>query len=381
MRDDAVVKSFRADDARSALAAVKAALGPEAIIISTQEIPGGLFQRPKIEVTAARPSAPAAASAPSGLARYAAPSAPQPPAPAPPGPGVELLAAELGRLRATVDGMRAALERTEKANDEAPARFSPAVMPLYRQLLARGLEATLADELIRLAAGAQGAQGDALWKAVRELLAERLVVSRAPWLPGARRVIALVGPTGVGKTTTLAMIAARALVEQRLKVALITVDTYRIGAAEQVARYGALMNVPTHVARDAAELDRALGATSGAELVLIDTAGRSKPDEIARQAQQLAGVPGLQRYLCLSAASGGAELATAARRFAPLKPTRLVFTKLDEAGGPASILSALTEVPRPIACVTDGQRVPEDLHAFTSAQLVDLVTGATPPGR
>ncbi|MEW5738145.1 MAG: flagellar biosynthesis protein FlhF [Myxococcota bacterium] len=387
----AMVKTFRARDARSALAAVKAALGPDAVILSTQEVNGGLFRKAEIEVTAALEPAPAApkgltprappppASPPArhGAARYAAP--PPPPAEEVAAPGV--IAEELIALRSAVESMRSQLKQQALAPQAEAPRFPEPVMELFDHLVARGLDEGLAEELLRLAAGAHGTQPDVLWRSVRELLAERLIPSRAPWMSGPRRAIALVGPTGVGKTTTLAKIAARALMESRLKVALITVDTYRIGAAEQVARYGSMMNVPTRVAHTEKDLARALEFSRTADLVLIDTAGRSKADDIARQAQMLKSVADVDLYLCLSAATGARELAAAAARYAPLKPTRLIFTKLDEADGPAALVSALGPVGRPIACVTNGQRVPEDLHALTANELVGLVAGDFRPGR
>jgi flagellar biosynthesis protein FlhF len=378
----AMVKTFRARDARSALAAVKAALGPEAVILSTQEVSSGLFRKPEIEVTAAldptpTPGTPPAATPPRhGAARYG--SLTPPPSEAPGEPASSLIADELIALRSVVEGMRSQLKAQAAVSQSGSPRFPEPVLRLFEHLVGRGLDERLAEDLLRLAAGVHGAEPQAMWRAVRELLAERLIPSRAPWMPGPRRVIALIGPTGVGKTTTLAKIAARALVEGHLKVALVTVDTYRIGAAEQVARYGNMMNVPTRVAHTEAELARALEFSRQADLVLIDTAGRSRPDDIARQANMLRSVPDVDLYLCLSAATGARELAAAAARYAPLKPTRLIFTKLDEAAGPAALVSALGPVGRPIACVTDGQRVPEDIHALSAAELLDLVAGHPP---
>jgi flagellar biosynthesis protein FlhF len=179
----------------------------------------------------------------------------------------------------------------------------------------------------------------------------------------------------VGKTTTLAKIAARAIMESKLKVALVTVDTYRIGASEQVTRYGEIMGVPTYVARDRIELSRVMEKVAGADLVLVDTAGRSVSEAVARQAERLRSIDGISLYLVVSACSGARELAAAAERYRALQPDRLIVTKVDEAVGPGSLLSASVRIGRPIVAVADGQRVPEDVHALSSPELVDLVVG------
>ena len=103
--------------------------------------------------------------------------------------------------------------------------------------------------------------------------------------------------------------------------------------------------------------------------------GRSSPEDVARQAALVRTVPRLQLHLCVSAATGALELAAVADRYRELSPDRLVLTKADEAAGPGSVLSASVRICRPISCVTDGQRVPEDIHAFTGPELVDLVVG------
>jgi flagellar biosynthesis protein FlhF len=110
-----------------------------------------------------------------------------------------------------------------------------------------------------------------------------------------------------------------------------------------------------------------------ADLVLVDTAGRSVAEDIARQAALVRALPKVQVQLVLSAATGALDLAAAAERYRPVQPDRLILSKLDEAVGPGAVLSAAVRVGRPVSCVTDGQRVPEDLHEVTGPQLVDLV--------
>jgi flagellar biosynthesis protein FlhF len=185
----------------------------------------------------------------------------------------------------------------------------------------------------------------------------------------------MIGPTGVGKTTTIAKIAARALLDSRLKVSLVTVDTYRIGATEHIGRYGEIMGAPTHVARDAATLAEALARSADADLVLVDTAGRPDAPSIAAQTALLHTVPDIELHLVLSAASGAREIRAAAKRYEKVGVHRLIFSKLDEADGPGSVLSAAAAVTAPVSCIADGQRVPDDIHSAAGPRLIDLIIG------
>jgi flagellar biosynthesis protein FlhF len=370
------VRTFRAPDSASALAAVKSALGPDALILSTRAVDGGLFRRPEVEVVAATTS-PAWASAPR-QAPLAAPGGPPPPPPASRPPD-DALEREVRLLRRSVEDTRRALATvTNEARAGREMQLPPAATQVCVRLVARGVEPELAEAFVRTALATTRAEPVAILAAVKDLAAERLVPCRAPWLLDGPQTIAVIGPTGVGKTTTLAKIAARALLETSKRVAFVTLDTYRVGATEQLARYGEIMGVPVLVARDRAELLRAAERVRDADLVLVDTAGRSSPEDVARQAAIVRALPRVRVHLVVSAATGALELAAVADRYRELSPDRLVVTKLDEAAGPGGILSASARIGRPVACVADGQRVPEDLHAPTGPELVDLVVGKEP---
>jgi flagellar biosynthesis protein FlhF len=382
------VRTFRAPDPTAALAAVKAALGADAVILSTRTVDGGLFRKPEIEITAAveHLASPPARKRPARPAPPAQASQPRPelnvaprPAPAPIRPHDDELQDEIRYLRKSVEEARRALTAvTQEARAGRDLQLPPAGAEVYARLACRGMEPALAESLVRSALAAVPPEPGRVLAAVKDLLGERLVPCRAPWLLDGRHVIAMVGPTGVGKTTTLAKLAARALLETRKRVAFVTVDTYRIGATEQLARYAEIMGVPVLVARDRSELLRAMERVADADLVLIDTAGRSSPEDVARQAALVRTVPRVQLQLCVAASTGAMELAAVAERYRTLAPDRLALTKVDEAAGPGSVLSASVRICRPISCVADGQRVPEDIHAYTGPELVDLVVGREP---
>ena len=354
---NAIVKTFRGRDPKSALEAVRASMGDEAIILNTREV-GGILGRREVEITAVR-------SGNDGPDKKGRPAD---------------IESEVASLRRAVEDLRAELHggkaepKSMRPRNENPS--SDAAGRLQQRLIERGVEPSLAGDLAREALRGAGGPGDKeLTLALAQAVRSRLVTARPPWEGEERRIVALVGPTGVGKTTTIAKIAAHALLDSRLKVSLETVDTYRIGASEHIQRYGEIMNVPTHVARDEASLREAIFRSGDAHLVLVDTAGRSDPAALTAQAQLLHKVEGLECHLVLCAASGGREMRAAAKRFHAYKAGRMIFSKLDESDGPGSLLSAAVEAKLPIACITDGQRVPEDIHPATGQGLVERILG------
>jgi flagellar biosynthesis protein FlhF len=356
---NAIVKTFRGRDPKSALEAVKASLGEEAIILNTREV-GGLWGRREIEITAVR-----SGDEPGGKKQRPM--------------DVE---SEVAALRRIVEDLRAEIRGGGKAEPKsmrpraAENGLAEPAGRLQQRLVERGVEPALANDIARQAVrGAGGPTDKDMLVSLAETVRSRLATARPPWEGGERRVLALVGPTGVGKTTTIAKIAAHALLDSRLKVSLVTVDTYRIGASEHIQRYGEIMNVPTHVARDEASLREAIFRSGDAHLVLVDSAGRSDQAALTAQAQLLHKVEGLECHLVLSAASGAREMRAAAKRFHAYRAQRMIFSKLDESDGPGSILSAAAEAKLPIACITDGQRVPEDIHPATGQGLVDRILG------
>lgn len=199
-----------------------------------------------------------------------------------------------------------------------------------------------------------------------------LVLTGGAAEPGGRRVLALVGPTGVGKTTTLAKIAGDACFHRGLSVALVSSDSYRVFGAQHFGAYAALMGLPFYAVGSALEMRTLLsGPLVDADLVLVDTSGRSPndPGGIAEIQQLLAACPELDVHLALSANMRARDLALALDAFSVLPVHHLVFTKLDEATSRGGVFTTALKARRPVSWLGTGQGVPDDLEVATAAAL------------
>jgi flagellar biosynthesis protein FlhF len=268
----------------------------------------------------------------------------------------ESVAGEIKDLRRLLETQLASFAWSD-LNREAPVRAR-----LLREMAKFGVDTVLAHQLAHEIPPDLGSQ-EALRALVRRF-GERLPL--APWdMADQGGVFAVVGPTGVGKTTTIAKIAARfALRHSVEQLGLVSTDTYRIGARQQLSNFARILRAPMHVAESSDELRRVLDGFASKKLVLIDTAGMSQRD--VRLANQFATLqaPGhrVRTVLALSAGADRGCLAEALNVFQSANPEALIVTKLDEAASLGGVLSLAIRVGLPIAYLSDGQRVPEDLH-------------------
>lgn len=189
------------------------------------------------------------------------------------------------------------------------------------------------------------------------------------------RIIALVGPTGVGKTTTTAKLAAMYALNRGNKVALITMDIFRVGAVEQLKTYSRIMGIPLEVASTPKELEKAVEKHSTCDLIFIDTAGRSHKDKekLDEMKNFLDNKIPIEVYLCLSATTKDRELEEILNRFKIFQVSKVVFTKIDESESFGNMVNLLMKDNLQIAYFTTGQRVPEDIEVATSAKLADMI--------
>lgn len=189
------------------------------------------------------------------------------------------------------------------------------------------------------------------------------------------RIIALVGPTGVGKTTTTAKLAAMYALNRGNKVALITMDIFRVGAVEQLKTYSRIMGIPLDVASTPKELEKAVEKHANCDLIFIDTAGRSHKDKekLDEMKNFLDNKIPMEVYLCLSATTKDRELEEILNRFRIFQISKVVFTKIDECESFGNMVNLLMKDNLQIAYFTTGQRVPEDIEIATPAKLADMI--------
>ena len=349
------VRTFRAATMRDALRRVKQELGPDAALVGSRSLPGTGDGR-GVEVTASAPSPNRSASVPT-------------PARSNPYAGLDprtAHAANIVRELIGAGGLPVAPVAEER--------------PDFQRLVGCDVAPAAARRLIETL-------GEASYQAVAAVLAEDLPVAGGIAVDPARRhVAAFVGPTGVGKTTTLAKLAARLCLRHGRRVGLVAADTYRIGAVEQLATYARILAVPFEVAGDAEALPTSLAKLDDCDVILIDTAGRA-PREDAHLSELAALLDAaapdgtaVEAHLVLSVAAGPRALARAAVRYGRLRPATTVLSKLDEAeGAGAAVDLLLSHPPAPVSLLTYGQDVPDDLCEATPANLAAACQGDWEP--
>ncbi|HVZ95143.1 MAG TPA: flagellar biosynthesis protein FlhF [Phycisphaerales bacterium] len=421
------IRTFRARTPAEALKQVRDSLGPGAIILHTRTFKtGGLFgfrakSWTEITASAARETTPVERAAqPRSVLRAAAPiSAPRAQAVRPQASNSRAQAPTPAPVTSTPKPQSIA-DRPEAGSrkSEAPRSSDPpslrdematikrlvghvlqssrgsrtpgipdALFEHYLRLIESEVAAELADEIVARVRHdlrpEQLAQHELVRGEILRRLAAHIPVAECD-APTARPsdgrplTIALVGPTGVGKTTTIAKLAATYRLRQRRRVGLITCDTFRIAAVDQLRSYAEIIGLPLKVVMTPAEMSAACASLAGFDIVLIDTAGRAPTD--AARLEELRAILNAadphQTHLVLSSVSSEAVMCEAAERFAPLTPPgsrRVVFTKLDEAVNFGMLLSVARRIDAKLSFITTGQEVPDQIEPGDASRLASLI--------
>jgi flagellar biosynthesis protein FlhF len=252
--------------------------------------------------------------------------------------------------------------------------------PMVSELSRRGIDEQALSKIIRLALQ-KYPQPDSqsnfmLQDFCKEVIADIIQVS-GPIADGfsTQKRVALVGPTGVGKTTTIAKLAADYMVNSDKKMALVTIDTYRVAAVEQLKVYGEIMDLPVEVVMQPEQLREVFDRHRDKDLILIDTAGRSPKDDMSLQelGSFLGPESGTENHLVLAATTRDEELRESVSKFGGLNLKSLIFTKLDECESLASLINVGGMAGKPLSYLTNGQRVPEDLFLADPGNVAELI--------
>jgi flagellar biosynthesis protein FlhF len=408
------IKTFYTKTMSEALREIKAHLGPEAMLLSTKEIPrrAGVWGRSSgFEVVAASDHSdegdvfsPSSEQLIDDGKEYSSEKAfagqeteePLPETYSPrtmaKKPKASPVAAPKANAKANAKENAKAKAKAKKSGRNKVAEKSDAVLSdsefpikgriplgLYHDLIECGVESSLARELLlsgceNLTAGQKRSRPALLRSIAQAAMPFVAAPSMQNGMPG-KKIVAFIGPTGVGKTTSLAKLAARLALQKKKKVVLVTLDGYRIGAIEQLRSYAGLMGIPFRFVDQVSDLAQVIEENNRRDYILIDTAGRGPKDMKAMHALAafLKQSNHIERHLVLSATTKQSDMRKIMDQFEICAPDHLLFTKLDETSTPGPILNELVRTRKSFSYYTNGQKVPDDLHAVPRERIIDIV--------
>ncbi|MCD6569695.1 MAG: flagellar biosynthesis protein FlhF [Deltaproteobacteria bacterium] len=359
------IKTYKAFSMKDVLARVKAEMGSNAVIISTRQVKEGgfgLMTRPMVEVTAAVDYDQKMYRSHFKEGYYKDNSySSQGRAHIPRNKNLNIegnvgcIASEVAQLKDMINVLlkRSGVELNKKST-------------LKHALISRGISESIVELII-------SKMGDNVEiNEIKKLLVRIVRISKAP----TARTCIFLGATGVGKTTTIAKIAARAVLNQGKKVGIITLDTYRIGAIEQAQTYAKILSIPFRSVTTPDEFKMAVSRFNETDLILVDTVGRSPfcHDYIKELHQFFDNIP-MYKFLLVPVATRDIEMERATKNFSEVGVDSMIFTKADEAITFGSIITHNLLFRSPIAYITVGQKVPEDIEEASSSRIVELCLG------
>ena len=371
------IKSYYSRTVEDAMAAARQEMGPDAMLVNSRKTPPEARHLGEYEVVFGVVGA-AVGPAEASLKLPGEPAESFPSSPPPLG---DRLSSEVADLKKELEGMRRAITRTAYS----PSQWigvSPDISDAYAALTAAEVSPELAREIVQAAGDsfngrvAQRGDGPAFQRAFRDEIAKRFTadptLGRGPAQP---RIVAMVGPPGSGKTTTLVKLAVNYGLAARRPVLLLSMDTYRVAAADQLRSYAAILGVGFQLLETVSSMAQAIEENRGKELIFIDTPGLAYGDLADSESLShfLATRGDIDTHLVLPASMKAADLSRMVDAFEILRPRHLLFTKLDETGTYGPIFGEAARSGKPLSFFTAGQRIPEDLEAASSERMLDLM--------
>jgi flagellar biosynthesis protein FlhF len=401
------LQTFKAATMAQALHQVKSAMGHDAIILHTRTYQHrqwlGLKRKEMVEITAGKsagiPRRPKAAApsmyGPAFTKASLLPSA-QPTIRTPVENGRQLLqtpaagnAMMLGITQEMTQLKNLVHDLVKETRHAHEPQVPEALFEHYDRLIQNQVAEELAREIIKTMQKELRPEYLAKSEYVRDKIAEhieKLIPTTGPIIRKKTvgpHVVALIGPTGVGKTTTLAKLAANLKLREKHRVGLITLDTYRIAAVDQLKRYADIIGSPLKVVSNADELRDAVAGMSNMDFVLIDTAGRSPRDMMKLNELRglLAAIQPDEVHLVISSTASQSCVELAIQRFSEVRVDKIIFTKLDEAANVGVVLNVIQKVNKSLSYITTGQDVPDDIEVGHGRQLARMILGGFGAGK
>jgi flagellar biosynthesis protein FlhF len=367
------IKSYYSRSVEEAMAAARAELGPDAMLVNSRKAPIQARHLGEYEVVFATLPADTVAGT---LLPAAGEGAAQPLS--------DRLSSEVAELKKELEGMRRVLTRTACAPQQWTG-VPPDVTDAFAALSAADVAPDLAREIVQSASnryaparvGRAGIQPAATFqRALVEEISSRFTTDPFFGNKGnGPRIVALAGPTGSGKTTTLVKLAVQYGLAARRPVLLLSMDTYRVAAAEQLRAYAGILGVGFQVLETVGALAQSIEENRSKELIFIDTPGMGfgELEDATGLAQFLSTREDIDTHLVLPASMKAADLTRMVNAFEVLRPRHLLFTKLDETGSFGPILNEAARTRKPLSFFTNGQRIPEDLESAAHQRVLDLI--------
>jgi flagellar biosynthesis protein FlhF len=350
------IKTFRAMTISDALQQVKKELGSNAVILGHKKVAASAAESYVEIVAAIEPDQPLSPKMQSAL------------------PAEMEIRDDIQEIKSLLSMLLCSKDYFAQFQDQQP------LAEFYHSLIARGLDERQTFILLKKTLARLGDVSLSRRRIVpvfSQLLLEKVSFS-APFrshLSARKRVFSFVGPTGVGKTTTLAKLAAYLKVKRQMRLGIVSLDTFRIGAIDQLKTYADILGAPMITAHNAEELQAAINEFRYEDVILVDTIGRNYllRQHVAELQASLGGCRDMHHFLVLSATGKDEDLKQTIRHFHPLNVHSIIFTKVDETLSPGSMINQLLRSSLPVSYLGTGQRVPEDIEPASRKFLLSFL--------